>query len=249
MVNYQFRKVKLIYPQDIVYLDFCAECALKRQSLKPKLPPTAINKLSLIFEDVMRDWLEEPFSLSPERILSFEERCSQFGYIQKYREIDAVGVKRLQPNVLFEIKTSSNPNPNIVINKAKKQLKKSQYIADNRWSNLKLCIIYIDIFPERVLELSDLSSSDVDFHNTLDSLQKNVAKEKTSCLICSGIEVWQMAVERGLIDNLSLWTEAQMEIEQNFYPLKNCLNLSDKQTKHKLLLKLFSLVSLTEKQL
>ena len=165
----------------------------------------------------MRDLLTEHFSLSPKRILSFEERCSQFGYTQKYREIDAVSVKRSQPNILFEIKTSSNPNPNTVISKAKKQLKKSQDIASHLGSNLRLCIIYIDIFPKRVLKASDLSLSDVDFQNTLDSLQKNMLGEKTSCIVFSGVELWQKAVKKGLIDNLSLWTEAQTEIEENIY--------------------------------
>ena len=217
MAHYQFRKVKLIDPQDIVYLDFCTECALKKQTLKPKLPPTAINKLSLFFEDLMRDLLTEHFSLSPKRILSFEERCNQFGYIQKYREIDAVSVERSQPDLLFEIKTSSNPNPQTVIRKAKKQLKKSQYIASHLGGNLKLCIIYIDIFPKRMLNPSELSLCDVDFHNTLDSLQENMLEETTSCVIFPGIKVWHLAVERELIDNLSLWTEAQTEIEQNEY--------------------------------
>ena len=217
MANQQFRKVKLIDSQDTVYLDFCTECALKRQTLKPKLPPTAINKLSLFFEDVMRNLLAEYFTLTAKRILSFEEQCNQFSYIQKYREIDAVGIERSQPNVLFEIKTSSNPNPQKVIYKARKQLAKSQKVASFLNPDLKLCIIYIDISSEQSVKLSELSLPALDFYSTLDSLQVNMSEERVSRIILSGVEVWQQAIKKGLIDNFSLWTEAQKEIEENSY--------------------------------
>ena len=105
MVSQQFRKVKLVNARDTAYLNFCSECALARRTLKDKLPPTAINQLSLLFEDVVRDFISEYFTLTTDRILSFEERANGFNYIQKYREIDAVSVERSQPNWLFEIKT------------------------------------------------------------------------------------------------------------------------------------------------
>ena len=215
MANQQFRKVKLIDSKDKVYLDFCTEHALKRQTLKPKLPQTAINKLSLFFEDVMRNLLAEYFTLTGKRILAFEERNNQFGYIQKYREIDAVSVERSQPDLLFEIKTSSNPNPQTIIRKAKKQLEKSQKIISFLKSNLKLCIVYIDISSEQILQSSELSLSDVDFYNTLDYLQTNISEERVSCIIFSGVEIWHQAIKKKLIDRPSLWTEAQQEIEEN----------------------------------
>ena len=218
MATQQFRKVKLIDTQDSVYLNFCSECALARRTLKDKLPPTAINQLSLLFEDVVRNLLGEYFTLTANRILSFEERCNnQFGYIQKYREIDAVGIERSQPDLLFEIKTSSNPNPQTVIGKAKKQLRKSQKIASLLKSNLKLCIVYIDIFSQQIIQPSKLSSSKIEFCNTLNSLQKNMTEAETSCLVLSGVEVWHQAINQGLIDNSCLWTEAQKEMAENIY--------------------------------
>lgn len=214
MANQQFRKVKLIDSQDKVYLDFCTECALKRQTLKPKLPPTAINKLSLVFEDVIRNLLTEYFSLTVKRILSFEERCNQFGYIQKYREIDAVGIERSRPNLLFEIKTSSKPNPEKVIGKARKQLRKSKEIAYLLNSNLKLCVIYIDIYSQKTIIPSALSSFNVSLGKTFNALQADVLEE-IPCIIFSGVEIWHQAIRKRLIDNSSLWTEAQTEIEEN----------------------------------
>lgn len=215
MANQQFRKVKLIDSQDAVYLDFCTECALKRQSLKPKLPQTAINKLSLLFEDVMRNLLAEYFTLTGKRILAFEEKNNQFGYIQKYREIDAIGVERSQPSLLFEIKTSSNPKPQTIIRRAKEQLEESKKVSSFLNKNLKLCIVYIDIFSEERLQSYELSLSDVDFYNTIDSLQTNMLEGRVSCIVFSGVEIWHQAIIKGLIDNSSLWTEAQTEIEEN----------------------------------
>ena len=40
-------------------------------------------------------------------------------------------------------------------------------------------------------------------------------EEKVSCIILSGVEVWHQAIRKKLIDNSSLWTEAQKEIEEN----------------------------------
>lgn len=214
MANQQFRKVKLIDSQDKVYLNFCSECASARLTFKEKLSPTAINQLSLLFEDVIRSLLSEYFTLTANRILSFEERCNQFGYIQKYREIDAVAVQRSQPDLLFEIKTSSNSNPEKVISKAKKQLKKSQEVASLLNSKLKLCVIYIDIYSQKRITPRSLSSFDASLGNTLNSIQANVLEE-IPCLVLSGAEIWYQAVSRGLIENSCLWTEAQTEIEEN----------------------------------
>jgi predicted nuclease of predicted toxin-antitoxin system len=64
-----------------------------------------------------------------------------------------------------------------VISKAKKQLKKSQHIVSIACSNLKLCIIYIDLFCDRSLELSELSAPDINFYKTIDFLQENMSEE------------------------------------------------------------------------
>lgn len=216
VANQQFRKVKLINTQDTAYLNFCSECALRRQTLKPKLSPTAINKLSLVFEDVMRNLLAKYFILTANRILSFEERRNQSGYIQKYREIDAVGVERSQPNLLFEIKTSSKPNPEKVIGKARKQLRKSKEVASLLNSNLKLCVIYIDIYSQKTITPSALSSFNVSLGKTFNALQADMLEE-IPCIVLSGAEIWYQAVSRGLIENSFLWTEAQTEIEENIY--------------------------------
>lgn len=214
MANQQFRKVKSIDTQNSVYLNFCSKRASERRTLKNKLPPTAINQLSLLFEDVTRNLLSEYFTLTDKRILAFEERCNQFGYIQKYREIDVVGVQRSQPYLLFEVKTSSSINQEKVIHKAKKQLRKSQEIAS--WLNpeLKLCIIYIDIYSHKIIRPRSLHSFDTSFSKDLNSIQTNTSEE-IPCIILSGAEIWYQAVSRGWIENSCLWTEAQAEIEEN----------------------------------
>ena len=53
--------------------------------------------------------------------------------------------------------------------------------------------------------------------HTLDSLQTNILEERVSCIIFSGVEVWHQAIRKELIDNSSLWTEAQKEMEENIY--------------------------------
>ena len=216
MANQQFRKVKLVDGQDIAYLNFCSECASRRRTLKDKLPPTAINQLSLLFEDVIRNFLKKYFTLTAKRILSFEERCNGLSYIQKYREIDALGLERSQPNLLFEIKTSSNPNPEKIIGKARKQLRKSKKVASLLNSNLKLCVIYIDIYSQKTIIPSALSSFDINLGKSLNSLQENMLEE-IPCIVLSGAKIWHQALSRGLIDNSSLWAEAQAEIKENIY--------------------------------
>ena len=216
MANQQFRKVKLVDSQDKAYLDFCSERALAGRTLRDKLPPTAINQLSLLFEDIMRNLLREHFTLSANIILSFEERCNGFSYIQKYREIDAVGLDRSRPNLLLEIKTSSKPDPEKTIWKARKQLRKSKKVASWLNPDLKLCVIYIDIYSQKTIIPSALSSFDIDLGKSLDILKSDVLEE-IPCIVLSGAEIWHRGLSRGLIENSSLWAEAQAEIEENIY--------------------------------
>jgi hypothetical protein len=218
VVNARIRKVKLVAPESSGYRKFCAEHQLQRQSFRAKLAPTASNQLSLIFEQAVREWLGEQIPLMPERILWFEEQAGQFGYNQKYREIDAISQYRSQPDYLFEIKTSFDPKN--IISKACNQLNQSLYITSHRWSNLKTCIIYINTSPQDALNLSEIKASNVEFFSTLEFLQTGVEDEKIPCLILSGIDVWQIAVQRGLSDKPSLWTEAQAETIQNIHNRK-----------------------------
>lgn len=213
MVNARIRKVKLVTPDSSGYRKFCAERQLERQSFKPKLAPTASNQLSHIFEQSVREWLGEQIPLLPERILWFEEQTGKFCYNQKYREIDVISEYHSQPDYLFEIKTSFDPKN--AISTACKQLNQSLYIASHRWSSLKRCIIYINTAPQEALNLSESESSKVEFFTTLQFLRTGVEEEKIPCLVLSGIEVWQIAVQRGLSNKPSLWADAQAETIQN----------------------------------
>ena len=218
MVNARIRQVKLVALDSSSYRQFCAARRLENQSFRPKLSPTASNQLSLIFEQAIREWLGEQIPLIPERILCFEEQGGKFGYKQKYREIDAISERHSQPDYLFEIKTSFDRKN--AMSKASNQLNQSLYIASHRWSNLKPCIIYVNTAPEDVLNLSESNSSNVKFFKTLEFLDTGVYDENIPCLVLSGIDVWHIAVQRGLSNKPSLWAEAQAETIQNIHNRK-----------------------------
>lgn len=104
----------------------------------------AMTRCGILFEEVVRIWLSQYFTISYNRTLTFsrEEMAAAL-------EIDtATYDAELNPEILFEVGFSVTGVK--AIRRKAKQLRRALYVAQNRWPQVRGCIILVDAGLEPV---------------------------------------------------------------------------------------------------
>ncbi|MCB0358427.1 MAG: hypothetical protein KDD44_02295 [Bdellovibrionales bacterium] len=111
---------------------------------------TALSHCGIIFEEVVRQWLEEQgFVLDPRRTLYHFEQTDEGVWRPVVREVDAVCVDPDQtPQIFVEVKVSVQGMP--AVWKKHGSLFRSIALVEQRWPNLKPLVIFVRVGPEVV---------------------------------------------------------------------------------------------------
>ncbi|QFZ90995.2 hypothetical protein [Synechococcus elongatus] len=152
-----YRQQSLIDPQDLGYRRFCRDHKLINQKIGT---PATIDPTVVLAEEVelaVRHCLLLHFgSLSPHRILSYEQR-NAWGYQRHYRELDAVVGNRRNPQFFVEIKSVTQRGRGLKTGQS--QLQKSLAIAQERWRSLRGLLIEVAWDAESWTEDPDKSAA------------------------------------------------------------------------------------------
>lgn len=167
------------------------------------------DKISVLLESAVRKWVA-PYGGQENRILTFEQLGRDHKYSKRFREIDFV-LDREDTLTIGELKVSSSLK---VLTKAYAQLSESFDVLQRTGRSVEPMLIYINLNYEN--SRVDIDTFDPDFGSMVFQ-HRNVNGRAYQLLQLSPIEIFDWAVEQGIIRDPKLIEKALEEARQNHF--------------------------------
>lgn len=135
----RFSRPRLITFDDPAYRAHVEEMMLQRANQRALQPPSQRDLFGGEAEELLRTALGERFTLSPRRILDYNERRGQRMY-RKFRELDAL-VEEQQRVQVFEIKASRTAR---ALHRAMAQLRDISAILEPLFRSVSTTLVFVD---------------------------------------------------------------------------------------------------------
>jgi hypothetical protein len=135
-----YSRPRLVDEADSVYQQFLKQIRLQRDNQRAMRPPRQRDLFGGEAEAALRDWLGGQFSLSPKRILEYQQRKGR-NQITKYRELDALVLTPPKAAQVFEIKATMRANS---LRRATRQLRETQTILSMVYPRVTLTVLLVD---------------------------------------------------------------------------------------------------------
>ncbi len=135
----RFSRPRLITFDDPAYRAHVEEMMLQRANQRALQPPRQRDLFGGEVEELLRGAVGERFTLSPRRILDYNERRGQHWY-RKFRELDAL-VEDQQRVQVFEIKASRTAR---ALHRAMTQLRDTSTILEPLFRTIATTLVFVD---------------------------------------------------------------------------------------------------------
>lgn len=140
----RIKDVQLVTPRDVGYSNCCEERVLSKMHLRERCEQHANSKVSAVIEDCVRRWLSTIATVPRERVLAFKGYRRSAGWIEMYRELDAVIGDSGWPSVFVEVKTAGRrPARKRLAGRA--QLRSALAVARRRWPDIRGTVLVVSL--------------------------------------------------------------------------------------------------------
>jgi len=200
------RNIKLVelgHKDYVTFMDFIRQSNYKMRKANKR---SAVDLFSYPMELTISNWIDKAGLLKSERVIVFE-LLKLNKYEKAVRELDFV-MEKDGELWLGEVKTSSSAKS---VNKASKQLRKSQALLDRIGIQAKLLIIHVDMSNDSETVFSD-------FNDDFSVMEYSLLDEKHNDLYYLKIkpeDIFKYGVDNNIIKNVDLLDEARDEAVRN----------------------------------
>ena len=171
-------------------------------------PASAASRIADAFEGIVREALTRISNISDNRILAYEESHKRYGYLRKFRELDAIAVGT--PMTVFEIKTSRSEKSAL---NGRSQLRKTGEVIESgsigQTNGIALVLIWIDTGgdPTELVTWRTVHSPD-----DLSIVFQDVCDEQRYCFVrISAEEAWAWRRELDVVVEDYVWEQHEKE--------------------------------------